>query len=344
VSQPTPAIAPLSTPQTPVSPRKNSPNSPRPVTPVLVQPLTPPSFPPAATVTNQQNYVTSLPFEGSQNHVLFNKVDLIGRGAFGSVYRGLTDEGHTIAIKELQLPVIGDGVLDARTKAQVESFKKEITLMKTLHHENIVRYLGSHFDSHSIYIYVEYMAGGSVSSNLTRFGPFTEKLIKVYSRQILTGLDYLHQNLIVHRDIKGANILVDTQGKVKLADFGCSKAIQGLVSQGDLLNTMQGTPYWMAPEVMRQQGHGPPADIWSFGCTVIEMAQGSPPFAGEYSQVGAFFFDMLGNEKKPQIPTHLSASARSFIEQTLTIAPNERPKPQALQKHVWLLCTDFEPS
>lgn len=120
------------------------------------------------------------------------------------------------------------------------------------------------------------------------------------------------------------------QGCVKLADFGCSKTIKGIVSQGDMLNTLQGTPFWMAPEVIKQSGrcyparptylagHGPPADVWSFGCTMIEMADGNPPFS-EYTLVPQFFYDILMNEKTPKIPEHLSPEGQNFTSKCLTV-------------------------
>lgn len=117
---------------------------------------------------------------------------------------------------------------------------------------------------------------------LSKFGPFSENIIRVYAKQILKGLKYLHDNNIIHRDIKGANILVDTKGTVKLADFGCAKLFQGIQANSNFKSVL-GTPYWMAPEVLnvgfsivtaqviRAEGYGRSADIWSLGCTIIEV-------------------------------------------------------------------------
>lgn len=121
------------------------------------------------------------------------------------------------------------------------------------------------------------MGGGSILSLYQRFGKFTLPLLKKYTKQILLGLEYLHLNGIIHRDIKGANILVDTHGTCKLADFGSSKILTGLINNEQ---SFVGTPNWMAPEAIRQDNAacGRFADIWSLGCTVIEMATGRPPW------------------------------------------------------------------
>jgi serine/threonine protein kinase len=209
----------------------------------------------------------------------WKKGRLLGKGAFGSVYEGLTSSGKIIAVKHLELAAD----VNPEKSSHYQTFRKEIELLKSFKHANIVQYYGSHIEKNNIYVFLEYVPGGSISSMLSKYGQFDEELIRVYAQQILLGLRYLHANRVAHRDIKGANILVDTKGHAKLADFGCSKSIEGIVSE--MFNTMLGTPYWMAPEVMRQEGHGRKADIWSFACTIIEMASGKPPWADQYTQV-----------------------------------------------------------
>lgn len=120
------------------------------------------------------------------------------------------------------------------------------------------------------------MAGGSIFNLLQKYGKFNESLIRVYTKQILEGLEYLHVNNVVHRDIKGGNVLVDKNGVCKLADFGNAKRF---IEGTDQASSIKGTANWMAPEVIKQNKYGRFADIWSLGCTVIEMAHGKPPFS-----------------------------------------------------------------
>lgn len=116
----------------------------------------------------------------------------------------------------------------------------------------------------------------------------------------------------MHRDIKGANILVDNAGRVKLADFGASKQIEELATLGSGFKSVRGTPYWMAPEIIREEGHGREADIWSVACTVIEMATGRPPWSGVGNQVQAMF-QIASSKGPPPIPEHLSADCKDFL-------------------------------
>ena len=147
------------------------------------------------------------------------------------------------------------------------------------------------------------MPGGSIASLLQRFGAFAEKLVAVYTRQILEGLHYLHTHHIMHRDIKGANILVDNAGCVKLADFGASRRLADLVTMESGCKSVKGTPYWMAPEVIKQTGHGRQADIWSVACTVIEMATAKPPWSDFTTPVSAMFH-IASAKGPPPLPGH----------------------------------------
>lgn len=158
--------------------------------------------------------------------------DLIGQGAFGSVYLGMdNDTGHLMAVKQVSLGHVGTASSSKITE-HVRSVEAEVGLLQQLDHPNIVRYLGTERTPKALNIFLEYVPGGSIASLLSKFGPFKESLVKVYSKQILLGLEYLHKNGIMHRDIKGANILVDNTGLVKLADFGASKKIEDLVTIG----------------------------------------------------------------------------------------------------------------
>ena len=191
--------------------------------------------------------------------IKWRRGELLGTGAYGNVYLGLNqDTGELMGAKQILLcDVYADDVHN-----HIHALSTEISLTKELDHPNIVRYRGSDMDDtmNTLTIFMEYVSGGSVSALLHKFGNFNERVIRLYTEQILSGLDYLHSHRIMHRDIKGANILVDHAGICKLADFGASKRLDMLTNaEGD--RSLKGTPYWMAPEVVKQTGHGRQADI-----------------------------------------------------------------------------------
>jgi mitogen-activated protein kinase kinase kinase 3 len=159
-----------------------------------------------------------------------------------------------------------------------------------------------------LHIFLEYVAGGSLQSLIKKYGYLNERLIQIYTRQILEGLEYLHMNKIVHRDIKGANVLVDINGTCKLADFGNSKRLYS--TRDD--NLVKGTAHWMAPEVIKQQKYGRYSDIWSLGCTIIEMATGHPPWS-EYKSPASAMFHIAQTKEGPTVPSWLSQSAKEFL-------------------------------
>nr|AVG22649.1 MAPKKK2 [Plasmodiophora brassicae] len=182
-------------------------------------------------------------------------------------------------------------------------------------------------------VFLEYVPGGSIASIIKRFGKFNENLVRVYTRQILYGLEYLHRHQIMHRDIKGANILVDTNGVCKLADFGAAARLADITQAQR--RAIHGTPYWMAPEVIKQVGHGRQADIWSVGCTVIEMVTGKPPWHQFKTPVAALFH-IAGTTSPPALPDDLSPSLRDFILSCMHRDPSKRPNAMRLLEHPYL--------
>ncbi|KAJ0976811.1 hypothetical protein J5N97_012285 [Dioscorea zingiberensis] len=254
----------------------------------------------------------------------WKKGKLIGRGTFGHVYQGFNSgSGQICAIKEVT--IIAD---DTNSKECLRQLNQEIALLSQLSHPNIVRYYGSELVEDTLSVYLEYVSGGSIHKLLQEYGPFKEPVIRSYTRQILSGLAYLHGGETVHRDIKGANILVDSNGEVKLADFGMAKHIAGYTS----IRSFKGSPYWMAPEViMNSSGYNLSVDIWSLGCTVLEMATSKPPWS-QYEGIAAIF--KIGNSKDiPEIPDHFSEDGKNFLKLCLQRDPAARPTAARLMEH-----------
>ncbi|GMI89538.1 hypothetical protein HRI_002623100 [Hibiscus trionum] len=256
----------------------------------------------------------------------WKKGKLIGRGTYGHVYAGFNSENGTMcAVKEVK--VITD---DQTSKECLKQLNQEISLLTELTHPNIVQYYGSELGSDKLSVYLEFVSGGSIHKLLGEYGSFKEPVIRSYTRQILSGLAYLHGRNTVHRDIKGANILVDPNGGIKLADLGMAKHI----SCSSMLS-FKGSPYWVAPEViMNTNGYSLAVDIWSLGCTVLEMATSKPPWS-QYEGVAAIF--KIANGKGfPEIPNNLSKDARNFIELCLQRDPITRPTALQLLQHPFI--------
>ncbi|VVA90565.1 unnamed protein product [Arabis nemorensis] len=266
--------------------------------------------------------------------ISWRKGQLIGRGAFGTVYMGMNlDSGELLAVK--QVLIAANCASKEKTQAHIQELEEEVKLLKNLSHPNIVRYLGTVREDDTLNILLEFVPGGSISSLLEKFGPFPESVVRTYTKQLLFGLEYLHNHAIMHRDIKGANILVDNKGCIKLADFGASKQVAELATISGA-KSMKGTPYWMAPEVILQTGHSFSADIWSVGCTVIEMVTGKAPWSQQYKEVAAIFF--IGTTKShPPIPDTLSSDAKDFLLKCLQEEPNLRPTASELLKHPFVM-------
>ncbi|KAI9664448.1 MAG: hypothetical protein M1821_005894 [Bathelium mastoideum] len=247
--------------------------------------------------------------------------DCLGKGAFGSVYRALNwNTGETVAVKQVRLADL--------PKAELRVIMLEIDLLKNLNHSNIVKYHGSVKSAESLYIILEYCENGSLHSICKNFGKFPENLVALYMSQVLNGLLYLHEQGVIHRDIKGANILTTKEGLVKLADFGVATRTTGLHEA-----SVVGTPYWMAPEVIELSGATTASDIWSLGCTVIELLEGKPPYH-QLQPMPALF--RIVNDDHPPLPDGASPAVRDFLMQCFQKDPNLRVSARKLLKHPWI--------
>ncbi|KAJ4710419.1 Protein kinase [Melia azedarach] len=251
--------------------------------------------------------------------------DEIGKGAYGRVYKGLDlENGDFVAIKQVSLENIAQEDLNI--------IMQEIDLLKNLNHKNIVKYLGSLKTKTHLHIVLEYVENGSLANIIkpNKFGPFPESLVAVYIAQVLEGLVYLHEQGVIHRDIKGANILTTKEGLVKLADFGVATKL----TEADLnTHSVVGTPYWMAPEVIEMSGVCAASDIWSVGCTVIELLTCVPPYY-DLQPMPALF--RIVQDEHPPIPDSLSPDITDFLRQCFKKDARQRPDAKTLLSHPWI--------
>lgn len=251
---------------------------------------------------------------------------IIGAGASGTVSLGISkSNAHLFAVKT--------------TTTCTSSLENEYNLLKSLDSPYVVQCLGrEHSIQNGVAVYnlfLEYMPGGSIGDLLIKFGgQLDEAVIRSYTRGILLGIQYLHRQGIVHCDIKGKNVLVGSKG-VKLADLGSAKRIGVPLKKEKEGWNLRGTPLWMAPEVVNQVEQGPPSDIWSLGCTVVEMASGKPPWGTSLHPLAAMY--RIGfTDELPEMPHSLSPLALDFVEKCLRRDPRQRWTSEQLLGHPFL--------
>jgi len=247
----------------------------------------------------------------------------IGQGGFGVVYACMNSEtGETVAVKSIKLRNL--------SKDSLWIIEEEVSLLKKLDHPNIVKYIDTVKTKDDLHIVLEYMENGSLARNLRLFGALSQALCALYTRQVLHGLAYLHDQGVIHRDIKGANILTTKQGLVKLADFGVATHTSAQT------NDVVGTPYWMAPEIIELSGPNTACDIWSVGCTIIELLTLKPPYY-DIPPMAALY--RIVEDEHPPLPEGLSPALRDFLLLCFKKTPNLRHSAKQLLKHRWIART-----
>ncbi|KAL4513067.1 hypothetical protein ABPG72_017752 [Tetrahymena utriculariae] len=258
-----------------------------------------------------------------QKIVKWKSGDFIGAGSFGQVFTAMNcNTGEIFVVKKIM--VHGQSKLD---KEFLDEQEKELRIMQTLSHKHIIQYKGHERQQDCLCIFLEYMSEGNIDQMLKKFGPLEEQTIKVYARQILSGIQYLHSQKVIHKDIKGANILVGSDGIVKLSDFGCAKQLElTLNSNKEMNKTLKGSVPWMSPEIVTQTKYDTKADIWSFGCTILEMAQAEAPWSNyQFDNPIAAIMKIGVSNEIPKIPETISPELNQFIRKCLQRDPSERP-------------------
>ncbi|KAF9583760.1 Suppressor of Sensor Kinase (SLN1) [Lunasporangiospora selenospora] len=273
----------------------------------------------------------------------------IGQGTFGTVYLGTnSDTGELIAVKEIRF--------QNASPALVKSIHDEMKVMKMLNHPNIVRYDNIEVHRHKVYIFMEYCQGGSLADLLEHGRIEDEKVIKVYTLQLLKGLAYLHHRNVVHRDVKPDNVLLDHLGNIKFVDFGAAKvlaknqrtrthgrSVAGSVLVGVGANSLNGTPMYMAPEVIKngEKGRKGSMDIWSLGCCVLEMATGRRPWAHLDNEWAVMYHVATSHPPLPD-PSQMSPKGIAFLKRCFTRSSRDRPSAVELLGDDWLKGVDTD--
>ncbi|KAL3881975.1 hypothetical protein ACJMK2_028357 [Sinanodonta woodiana] len=262
----------------------------------------------------------------------WHKGNKIGEGQFGKVYCAVNmDTGELMAMKEMKFV--------SNDMQAVKDILDEIKIFEGIRHENIVRYYGVEVHRDDMLVFMEYCDRGTIEE-VAKLG-LPEDMIRYYTKQLLIAVNVLHENGIVHRDIKGANVFLTSSGKLKLGDFGCSVKLKSHSTLPGEINTLVGTTAYMAPEVITrndQEGHGRAADIWSLGCVVIEMSSGKRPWHELESNYQIMW--KVGMGETPAVPESIGAEGRDFLSHCFEHEAKDRWTASQLLDHPFVRLYD----
>lgn len=264
----------------------------------------------------------------AQTH--FQLGNCIGCSPRASVYRAINwNTMQMIAVKQIQL--------EGLKTEEIAQLVHEVDLVKRLSHPNIIKYEGMVRDSprNTLSMVLEYAQNGSLEQMLEEFGKLNEKLVASYVIQVLEGLNYLHHNGIMHCNLKAANILMTQSGEVKLSDFGISLYLRA-IEHVDKPEGVSCMPNWVAPEVIELRPLSTKSDIWSLGCTTIELLTGTPPYGDVVNALNVMF--RIVENDGPPIPEGLSDLLVAFLKDCFHKTPAQRPSAHELSQHEWLNC------
>ena len=251
------------------------------------------------------------------------RLEKIGVDAFANIYRCRNKfNGFEFALRQ-----VDTRFPHKRLQQHVKALYQEMQVLRKLKHKHIVKCFGILHASDSVSLLMEYVKGGSIHRLILKQGAVQEKDVSTFCQQILEGLVYLHENKIVHRDLKCINILLDACINCKLAGFSVSKHAENITSTSGC-NEPCGTAYWMSPESIQRKEYGWKSDIWSFGCTVLEMLNTKPPYR-ELSKPSAL--SKIANEGLiPSFPPDTSDHCMVFVKNCLQKEPQLRPSAKDL--------------